>query len=140
MHVHVLSHLSCVRLYVTLWTAAHQAPLSVRFSRWKYWSGKKKILEWLALPPPGDLPDPSQTWVSCTAGRFFNADLPGKTHTQLYSFIVIHTQRLVLKILKLTRKKNQLYWMYSWERGGKRGENRKKTKREKKGGSREGRK
>ena len=32
-------------------TVAHQAPLSVGFSRQEYWSG-------LPCPPPGDLPDP----------------------------------------------------------------------------------
>ena len=31
--------LSRVRLFVTPWTAAHQAPLSVGFSRQEYWSG-----------------------------------------------------------------------------------------------------
>ena len=35
----------------TLWTAAHQAPLSMVFSRQKYWSG-------LPCSPPGDHPDP----------------------------------------------------------------------------------
>ena len=40
----------CVQLFVTLWTAAHQAPLSMGFSRQEYWSG-------LPCPPPGDLPD-----------------------------------------------------------------------------------
>ena len=44
----VLSH---VQLSVTLWTAAHQAPLSMRFSRLEYWSG-------LLCPPPGNLPNP----------------------------------------------------------------------------------
>ena len=43
--------LSCVRLFVTLWTAACQAPLSMGFSRQEYWSG-------LSFPSPGDLPDP----------------------------------------------------------------------------------
>ena len=44
------SHFNCVRLFVTLWTLAHQPPLSVGFPRQEYWSG---------LPsPPGDLPDP----------------------------------------------------------------------------------
>ena len=33
------------------WTAAHQAPLSMGFSRQGYWSG-------LPFPSPGDLPDP----------------------------------------------------------------------------------
>jgi len=35
----------------SLWTVAHQAPLSVGFSRQEYWSG-------LPFPSPGDLPDP----------------------------------------------------------------------------------
>ena len=40
--------LSRVQLFVTPWTVAHQAPLSMEFSRQKYWSG-------LPFPPPGDL-------------------------------------------------------------------------------------
>ena len=43
--------LSHVRLFATLWTVAHQAPLSMGFSRQGYWSG-------LPFPFPGDLPDP----------------------------------------------------------------------------------
>ena len=35
----VPSHLSCVQLLVTLWTVAHQALLSMGFSRQEYWSG-----------------------------------------------------------------------------------------------------
>ena len=31
--------LSCVRLFTTPWTAAHQAPLPMGFSRQEYWSG-----------------------------------------------------------------------------------------------------
>ena len=47
----MLSHFSCVRLFVNLWTVAHQAPLSMGFSRQEHWSG-------LPGPPPGDPPDP----------------------------------------------------------------------------------
>jgi len=43
--------LSCVLLFVTPWTVACQAPLSMGFSRQGYWSE-------LPLPPPGDLPNP----------------------------------------------------------------------------------
>ena len=43
--------LSRVRLFATPWTAAHQTPLSMGFSRQEYWSG-------LPFPSPGDLPDP----------------------------------------------------------------------------------
>ena len=35
----LLSHFSRVRLCVTPWTAAHQAPLSLGFSRQEHWSG-----------------------------------------------------------------------------------------------------
>ena len=35
----MLSRFSRVRLCATLWTAAHQAPLSTGFSRREYWSG-----------------------------------------------------------------------------------------------------
>ena len=47
----VLSHFSRVRLCATPWTLAHQAPLSMGFSRQEHWSG-------LPCPPPGDLPNP----------------------------------------------------------------------------------
>ena len=42
----MLSHFSCVQLFETLWTVAHQALLSKGFSRQEYWSG-------LLGPPPG---------------------------------------------------------------------------------------
>ena len=35
----------------TPWTVAHQAPLSMEFSRQEYWSGQ-------SFPFPGDLTDP----------------------------------------------------------------------------------
>ena len=35
----------------TTWTTAHQAPLSMGFTRQEYWSG-------LSFPSPGDLPNP----------------------------------------------------------------------------------
>jgi len=47
----VLSQFSRVQLFATLWTVAHQAPLSMGFSRQEYWSG-------LPFPPLGDLPNP----------------------------------------------------------------------------------
>ena len=43
--------LSRVRLFVTPWTVAYQAPPSMGFSRQEYWSG-------LPFPSPGDLPNP----------------------------------------------------------------------------------
>ena len=46
----VLSH-SVMSNSATPWIVAHQAPLSVGFSRQEYWNG-------LPCPPPGDLPNP----------------------------------------------------------------------------------
>ena len=57
----VLSHFSCVQHYATLWTVAHQALLSMGFSRQEYRTG------W-PCPPPGNLPDPGielASHVSC---------------------------------------------------------------------------
>jgi len=45
----MLSHFSHVRLFVTVWTVAHQVPLSIGFSKQEYWSG-------LPGPPPGIFP------------------------------------------------------------------------------------
>ena len=39
-----------VQFFATPWTLAHQAPLSLGFSRQEYWSG-------LTFPSPGDRPD-----------------------------------------------------------------------------------
>ena len=41
----------CVQLFAAPWTGAHQAPLSMEFSRQEYWSG-------LPFPTPGDLVNP----------------------------------------------------------------------------------
>ena len=68
--------LSHVRLFATLWTVAHQALLSMEFSRQEYWSR-------LPFPPPGDLPEPAIEPMSpAFAGGFFTTEPPGKTlHT-----------------------------------------------------------
>ena len=64
--------LSRVRRLATPWTVAHQAPLSMGFSRQEYWSG-------LPCPPPGGLPDPGIAPASpALAGRFFTTEPPGK--------------------------------------------------------------
>ena len=56
----VLSHFSHVTLLVTPWTVAHQAPLSMGFSRREFWGG-------LPCPPPGDLPHPGMETASPVA-------------------------------------------------------------------------
>ena len=60
--------LSHVRLFVTSWTVAHQAPLFMEFSRRECWSG-------LPCPPPGNLPHPGIELAflmsPALAGRYF---------------------------------------------------------------------
>ena len=68
MCVCVLSCFTCVRLFVSLWTVTHKAPLSMGFSRQAYWSG-------LPGPSPEDLPHPGIKPTSlmslALAGGFF---------------------------------------------------------------------
>ena len=64
----VLSH---VWLFVTPWTVACQAPLSMGFARQECWSG-------LPFLTPRDLPDPGIEPMSpALAGRFFTTEPPG---------------------------------------------------------------
>ena len=64
-----------VQLSVTSWTVAHQASLSMEFSRQEYWSG-------LPFPPPGDLPNLEIQLTSLAspafAGRFSTTVPPRK--------------------------------------------------------------
>ena len=63
---------SSVQLFATMWTAAHQAPLSMGFSRKEYWSG-------LPCPPPvGSFRPRDQTRVSCFAGGFCTTEPLGR--------------------------------------------------------------
>ena len=65
------------------WTVAHQAPLSMRFSRQEHWSG-------LPFPSPGDLPDPGMEpefpASPALAGRFFTIKPLGKPHIYIYNW------------------------------------------------------
>ena len=78
MHIYVHAFmLSCVRLFVTAWTVAHQAPLSMGFSRQEYWNGLP------CLPPRGCSQPREQTCVSrisCIAGRFFTTGTTWEAH------------------------------------------------------------
>ena len=48
-YVCVLSHHGCVQLFVTLWTVACQASLSIGLSRQEYWSGRRALLQGIFL-------------------------------------------------------------------------------------------
>ena len=76
----VLVVLSRVQHIATLWTVAHQAALSMEFSRQEYWSG-------LPFSSSGDLPNPGLILVSLASfaleGRFFTTLPPGKPKNQI---------------------------------------------------------
>ena len=76
----VLSHFSHVWLFVPLWTAALQAPLSTGFPRQEYWCG-------FPCPPPDDLPDlgikPGSLTSPALAGRFFTTSAACANHMQI---------------------------------------------------------
>ena len=58
--------------FATLWTVAHQAPVSIGCLRQEYWSG-------LPFPSPVDLPDPGTESTSpALAGGLFTTEPPGK--------------------------------------------------------------
>ena len=65
--------LSHVRLFVTPWTVAHEAPISIEFSRQEYWSE-------LPFSSPGDLPDPGiEPGSSVLQADTLPSELPGQS-------------------------------------------------------------
>ena len=64
--------------FVTPWTVALQAPLSVGFPR------QARILEWVSISLPGDFPNQGIKPTSLAlAGRFFTIESPGKPNMYL---------------------------------------------------------
>ena len=89
MCVCTVSHFSCVQLCVTPWTVALQAPLSMGFSRQKYWSR-------LPCLPPGDHPylgiKPGLLTFPVLVGGLFITSPPEKppeTITAKYKYLLI---------------------------------------------------
>ena len=82
-HHRVLAQsLSHVQFFATPWTVAHQALLSMEFSKQECWSG-------LPFLPPGDLPKPGIEPASpAVVGRFFTTEPPGKP-SQALLFILM---------------------------------------------------
>ena len=63
--------------FVTPWTVARQAPLSVGFPRQEYWTG-------LPFPSAGDLPNPGIEPVSLAlAGGFFITNATQSSHIKM---------------------------------------------------------
>ena len=109
----VLSHFSRVWLFETLSrdptleTVAHQAPLSMGFSRQEYWSG-------LPCCPPEDLPDPGIKLPFLTspafADRLFTTTSPWVAHLvtfywmpDIVNFTMLGTRHCFIKQANLNR-------------------------------------
>ena len=75
-HVLHACMLSYVQLFATLWTVAHQAPLSMGILQ-------ARKLEWVPCPPPRDLPDPGiEPESPALAGRFFTTSTTWEAYTK----------------------------------------------------------
>ena len=66
-----MKSLSCLRLFGTPWTAAHQAPPSMGFSRQEYWS---------RLP----LPSPKTSNNTNLKNNFYSSSVQSLSHVQLF--------------------------------------------------------
>ena len=79
---------SCLTLFATLWTVAHQIPLSMGFSRQEHWSG-------LPCPPPGDLPNPVIELLSlmppALAGKLFTTSATWEINVVKYKKFLFPT-------------------------------------------------
>ena len=89
----ILSHFSCVQFFVTLWTVAHQAPLSTGFSRQKYWSG-------VECTPPGDLHKPGIKPTSPVSPALQADSLP-LSHPQSPLPHLIDTSPVISKVMNV---------------------------------------
>ena len=99
-----------VPLCATPWTVAHQAPLSMGFSRREHWSGKPCCL-------PGDLPDP------CVKPTFLKSNLrspPGKPlgtlNVEYKNFPLFYLKRtcIWLLLLMVSRRLNKQSEWSGW--------------------------
>ena len=113
MELAVLCRLSHVWRFVTLWTVAHQAPLSMGFSRQEYCHG-------FSCPPPGYLPDPviePATLASpALAGRFFTTSATWE-EWDLIKLKTFAQQRKLSKMKRLPSEweKNNRKWN-NWQK------------------------
>ena len=99
----LLRHFSHIQLFVTLWTVAHQDPLSMGFSKQQYSSG----LPW---PLSGDLPNPVIEHVflrsPALAGRLFTSSATWETQIRSCYSYKSPAREMLLSVLPL--------FIYEW--------------------------
>ena len=105
VHAKLLSH---VWLFVTPWTVAHQAPLSMGFPRQEYWSE-------FPFPPPEDLPDPRiepKSLISTALrGRFFTTSTTWETRVALNHFVYL--PKYCIRLLAVFPKPNASFFVFN---------------------------
>ena len=105
MLVYMLSCFSHDQLFVTPWTAAHQAPLFMRFSRQEFWNG-------LPFPSPRDLPDPGNKPGSPALwANSLPSEAPGKPNLNTEKYLYLCYSGL-LNIYIFVFLKNFIY--FNW--------------------------
>ena len=99
-----LSRFNRVWLFATLWTVAHQAPLSMGFSRQEYSSG-------VSCPSPGDLPDPglqpTSVMAPALASKFFTTSTTWEAHS-------VHKARRVMSLALLKLNINCIFYFCTY--------------------------
>ena len=85
-----------VQFFTTLWSVAHQAPLSMGVSRQEYWRG-------MPCPSPGDLPNPGTEPRSLTLqADSFPSEPPGKPSKSQFPRTISHHPHLKLKDIEFS--------------------------------------
>ena len=77
--------LSRVQLFATPWTVAHQAPLSMEFSKQEYWSRLPFTLPQEDLPNPGIKPALTSRFITTelqAQAEFFGSSVGGRREFQ----------------------------------------------------------
>ena len=97
---------------MTLWTVAHQIPLSMGFPRQEYWSG-------LLFPSPGELPDPGIEPVSSAlVGSLIQTSWAGNICPQSHVLTPLRSALATLALLPtpfpdLVLASESVHWLFS---------------------------
>ena len=79
-----------VQLFAILWTVVLQAPLSMKFTRPEYWSGK-------SCPSPGDLPNPGiKPWSPA-----LQADSPSSEPPRMLSIALCFSKKFFASVINV---------------------------------------
>ena len=90
--------------FVTPWTIAHQAPLSMGFSRQEHWSG-------LPFSSPGDIPP---TQCTDTWRQFIDSSVYSDLTTSKYAFLTTNNIWMLLKEIPTYSGCNHIIRIFGW--------------------------